>query len=430
LPVRRSKMENQENTRILEIEGKILRETTKHSLRLEELSNLVLRSSSFLVNNLIDVNHQLVFTISHDGELIPAIYESDKSLVTKPVRFIKARPALFIEFPQRNEALRREMFEKPRSIDYLGNDVAKLKEIARNGDFKCKYRMQTLIDELDDLISFHLGRNLYSTSLEKRPRINLDQLRELWAIIPHKAVHLANVISFGSSLILHRRSQRLNSMARNAMSRIERLFYYHPLISDGYYPFSFEPEKELNFIDFIMNESGPGEILKSHQKTVFTHYWSEFNKLQTVYVPPAVIPGLTVSENLNSFDRKRFRVERKDPESLGDLLMPGNPAQKKFLRGQWNVIKQWPIPTLKALLIPGRVNTHPDPGSAGFLSKIGRLRVKRNLRILYKYYEYVNYHLHKDPLSQQWIFECQETLSSIHVNLLLWQTNSIKPFRS
>jgi hypothetical protein len=369
-------MEDQDKVKILEIEGRAPQHS-KNTLRLDELSNLILRSSSFLINNLIDTNHQLVFTLNNDGSLVPSIYETDYALTTRPLKITKARPALYIEFPQRNEALRRQLFEKPRLIDYLGNDKAKLREIALSGDLKCKYRMQTLIDETDDQIAQYLGRNLYSTSLEKRPRINLDQLKELWSIIPHKAVHLANVLSFGSSLILHRRSQRLNSMARSNLTRIERLFYYHPIPNDGYYPFSFEPEREAEFINFILNETGTYAILKSHQKSQFEHYYNMFNLYQKDFKPLKEIQGLTVQESLNQFERKKFRYERKDEETLGDLIMPGNRMQKTFLKVEWSKIKRTPVEILKLLLTPSRVNCIPEPGSNGFLSKIGRLRVKK-----------------------------------------------------
>jgi len=420
-------MENQRLKKTFDNEVRVPQKV-RGSLRLDELSNLVLRSSSTLINNLIDVKHQLVFTVGHSGELIPAIFESDIALVTKPVHFMKARPALYIEFPQRNEALRRQMFEKPRPIDYLGNDPAKLIAIARSGDLKCKYRMQTLIDETDDQIAMYLGRNLYSTSLDKRPRINLEQLRELWPIIPQKAVHLANVLSFGSSLILHRRSQRLNSMARTQMSRIERLFYFHPLITDGSYPFSFEPEKEADFINFILHEVGTNAILNSQKRAEFLHYWSLFNKTSTVFITITAPPGLTVSESLNNFERRKFPVEKKNIEFQGDLIMPGNTAQKTFLLREWSKIRGWEYTTLKALMTPNRVVTTPEPGSNGFLSKVGRLRVKSNLRTLFKYCKYLEYRLTHEPSCGYWINEHQETLHSIHVNLLLWQTNSIKPF--
>jgi len=427
LPVWPNKMNFQEFQQTLELEDRASRRPKKH-VKFDELSSLILRSGSSLMNTLSDVKHQLIFTVDNTGLLIPAVFESEIQLKTRRVEFMKARPALCVDFPQRNEAERRKLFSQPRLIDYLGNDRDRLIQIAKSGDLKCKYRMQTLIDEVDDEISFYLGKNLYSTTLEKRPRIDLKQLEELWFIIPHRAVHLANVLSFGSSLILHRRSQRLNTMNRSILSRIERLFYYHPLISDGQYPFSFEPEKEDKFIEFIQSESGPNAILATTElKLKFTQLWSHFNTTRTSFSQVQKKTGFTVEENLNQLDRKKFNSEKKDTNNLGHIIMPGNPAQKTFLFKEWFKIRSWTTAALKQILTPNRVNMVPEPGSYGFLSKLGRLRVKENLRILYKYLRYVEHRLSTNALCGYWLHEREETIHSIHVNILIWQTNSIRP---
>jgi len=428
LPVWPNKMKYQAFNQNLELEDRISRRP-RNQLKFDDLSNLILRSGSSMMSTLSDVKHQLIFTVDNTGQLIPAVYESETQLQTRRVQFMKARPALCIDFPQRNEEERRKLFAQPRLVDYLGNDREVLVKIARSGELKCKYRMQTLIDAVDDEIACYLGRNLYSTSLEKRPRINLNQLEELWNIIPLPIIHLANVLSFGSSLILHRRSQRLNSMNRSSLSRIERLFYFHPLISDGQYPFSFEPEKVEEFIDFLMKEApGPNAILKDAlMKAQFEQLRKKFDQNRTTFVQPVRNRGFTVEENLNEFDRKKFNSEKKDHSNLGHIIMPGNLKQKAFLREEWAKIKTWTVPSLKVLMTPNRINTIPEPGSRGFLSKIGRLRVKSNLRILFKYYTFVQHRCTTNPLCGYWLHEREETINSIHVNILIWQTNSIIP---
>jgi len=319
------------------------------------------------------------------------------------------------------------MFAKPRLCDYLGNEKEKLVEIARSGDLRDKFRMRTLIDETDDKIAKYLGCNLYSLKWEKRPRINIDQFYDLYSILPHKILHLINIVLYGSSLILHRRSQRLALMPVANMSRLERLFYFCPYPKDGYYPISFEDEKEDLLIAFALDLKNANPLLNAEQCEILKKHLASIKIGITTEIKELPVP-----EALDLRDAEKYRSHKyQDPSSLEysrEVPFPGSKMQKQFLRNLWNDILSQPIGHLKNLF-GNRTYIEPfrTQGSEGYLTRDGRLKVKINLRMMYKYHLYVKNRVEREDCPY-WQYELQESLNILIVNLLVWRTNSIEPF--
>jgi len=382
------------------------------------------------VEDLVVTGCQLFIQINHDGTLNLSLVDGlTTAIQTRPLRPVhKNRPAIFLNFPQRNEEERRKLFMKPRLCDYLGNEKEKLVEIARSGDLRDKFRMRTLIDETDNKIAKYLGCNLYSLKWEKRPRINIDQFYDLYDILPHKMLHLVNIISYGSSLILHRRSQRLALMPVATMSRLERLFYFCPYPHDGYYPISFEDEKENQLIEYALTSNSPSPLLNLEQRKLLEKH---LHLIKTGFKPPA--REFSTQEILDFRDAERYRSHRyKDPSSLEysrEVPFPGSRSQKQFLRETWQDVLSKPITHLKNLF---KNRTYIEPfrteGSEGYLTKIGRTKVKQNLRVVYKYYLYAKNRVEREDCPF-WRYELQESFNILVVNLLVWKTNSIEPFK-
>ena len=403
-------------------------EVRRKVIDFRQLSNF--RLPIHMVEDLIETGYQLLIQVNNDGSLNLSLVSGAQSIIkTQPYRTeMKNRPAIQVRFPQRDEEKRRELFAKPRLCDYLGNEKAKLVEIAKSGDLRDKYRMRTYIDAVDNQIAKYFGCNLYSLKWDKRPRItSLSQFYDLYEILPHKILHLVNLIAHGSSLILHRRSQRLATMPRENMSRLERWFYYCPSPSDGYYPVSFEDEKENELISFALNETVK-PLLTEKQKVLLRQ---ELDRIDSGLIPKSIL--VKAEEIISFYGAERYRSARyNDPSSLGysrEVPYPGKQTQKLFLRELWADVLQKPIDYLQKLF---KNTEYIEPvrtaGSEGYLSPEGRLRVKYNLRIMYKYYLYVKHRVEREDCPY-WQFELRESLNIIIVNLMIWKTNSIEPFK-
>jgi len=384
-----------------------------------------------LMEDLMQTGSQLLIQVNHDGTLNISLVEGTTSaILTRPLKpVLKNRPPIYLNFPQRDEEKRRQLFAKPRICDYLGNEKERLVEIAKSGDLRDKFRMRTLIDHVDDQIAKYLGCNLYSLKWEKRPRINLDQFYDLYDILPHKMLHLINILSFGSSLILHRRSQRVASMPLSTMSRLERLFYFCPYPSDGYYPVSFEDEKEDFLIEFALSANS-GSLLNKEQKELLLKHLA---LIKEGLKPKKIEKTPIVQEILDNRDAERYRsLKYKDPSSLEyirEIPFPGSKMQKQFLRDLWQDILSKPVIHLKNLF-SNRSYIEPTRtvGSEGYLTREGRLKVKTNLRKLYRYHIYTKNRVERENCPF-WLYELQESLNILIVNLLVWRTNSIEPFK-
>jgi len=442
---------------------------TRGVITLSDLSTLRLRKVTPYQYALLELEHSVIINVTPDGMLEPALLTHENlRILSRNIRPISSkyidRPYINTTFETIDEFKRRESFNIKRDLDYEGCDKIQIRKIATSKELSLK-RANYYIDEIDDKISVYLNKKLYPMDVAKRPRINLLDYFNLVKILPNKLFHLVNIIGTNSSLIMHRRSQRTSAFkSTSPLTRMERLFFWCANPSDGHYEFPFIESEFIKFIDtdlfkkrFPLSEAQRvllkscidiTRILESALETEAGCILieQEYEKLysikelrdslvcendlyifQNFHSEKLVSTKSDVQYWLNELDRQRFKTYKPKNSNITEVAMPGNAKQKAFFSERFTNIQQLKYSTL--------IKNYPDllsasqvipPHSLGRLSKEGRLKVKKNLIELYKYYQYVQ---HKHIMSEDhpyWINELQFLDKALILNILLWQTNCLR----
>lgn len=363
--------------------------------------------------------------------------------------YIRKRPVLFTDIYQIDESVFKRNINLNNPLDYLGNDPAILKAISQEPEYSLT-RPRYVIDEVDNSIAKALGVKILSADPKKRPRIDIKQFYELYQLLPNKLTHLVNILNFNSSLILHRRSQRLKNFSNPSMnlSRLERLFYYSATPMDGFYPFSFAPEEERSFIEYLLfKDKMKNKLIPS--TTLFVSHLlrldilNQNNKyreiLASLKVPDVVKPyniddvsfkrddSQPVEQCINLSDQSRYR-SYKDPRGVIRVPNPGSRFEKTFYDRRYKELMAMPIATVKSYFAASGINKDLRPGSIGRISREGRQLLKRNLRALYSYYQSISHIILRNP-DPYWAAEMKFCKQELYTYLLVWHTNTLFPIR-
>jgi len=131
-------------------------------------------------------------------------------------------------------------YRQDRCSDDLTNSSQAIQRIVRSGELsKFSFYLSEEILFISDIVN--KGR-LFTANWSNRPRINMSELIHLNSQffikfgknIPNLALHLANILENGSSLLLLNRSTR-SIKSSSELTKIERMFFWHSSIGDGVY---------------------------------------------------------------------------------------------------------------------------------------------------------------------------------------------------
>lgn len=427
-------------------------------MQLNAFANVRIAKSSDLLEGLSEIKETLIFLLDpNTSQLVPGlISDQDRSRVSvhlKPCtmlsEYIRKRPVLFTDISQIDESVFKRNINLNNPLDYLGNDPAILKTISQEPEYSLT-RPRYVIDDIDNSIAKALGVKILQADPKKRPRIQIEQFYELYQLLPNKLTHLVNILNHGSSLILHRRSQRLKNFSNPSMnlSRIERLFYYSATPMDGFYPFSFEPEEEAKYIEYLLFKDKMKNKLIPSASVFVSHLLrldilNENNNYRKILislkVPIVVDPynidqisfvkddSLPVEQCINLSDQSRYR-SYKDPAGIVRVPNPGSRFEKTFYDRRYKELMAMPIATVKSYFAASGISKEIRPGSIGRISREGRQLLKRNLRSLYSYYQSVSHIITRNP-DPYWIEEMKFCKIELYTYLLVWHTNTLFPIK-
>jgi len=356
-----------------------------------------------------------------------------------------------------------DKYKKDRLIDDLTNNPEVLKNAVKTREL---FEFSFHLTSEDLFISEFLQKKLYRVDWNVRPKINLEELRSLNSAylyrfgsnIPNLALHLANILMNGSSLIMTNRSKR-SVKTSSILSKIERMFFLHSVPGDGMYKlFSdknpkgepFDLRDDSNVVNQLMREILSLEFPKN--SNYYLHpdkriqFFDLYQDIRDKRLPKFEKPTISAFEMTHRVLRRN-----SDPSLPKEDLVTEDVAYDK----EGVEIRPLPVDN-KRIYLPGRKHIKQKFDDVYYeiskdlersidfnfsniqfsgqnetttLSREGSKQIRKNLFTLYKWLKNLERSLIQDGDNASLRFNTKKCKFLIYLNILIFKTGKIEPFK-
>jgi len=411
-----------------------------HSMHIRRKTNFLVKNQDSALQNLDDLklmsaqlaslnytDKRLVFLYDRNRQcfdpfLIDIVDERPLINNMKRIPVDISEPVLFLNI----STVSLSFFEKykiSRFSDDLSNSRDSIVQVVKSKELT---KFSFYLSPEDLFISDALNKGkLYRANWLTRPRVNLEEFIKLNSQFytkfgrnfPNYALHLANIVANGSSLVMVSRSQR-SIKSSQVLTKIERMFFWHSVPGDGVYnlyssfqrsgkPFDLSDDNivmNLLITEILKDEVNNNYYLPPQYRETFKNLYHSVRDRTTDEIPS--------EPRQPCLDKKR-------------LYLPG----RKHIKAQFETVfsevsgHENEFEDLKGTIVFNGQNETTS------LTKEGSKQIRRNLFMLYRWLSRLNEAAKYDSVDISTLrYKIKKCKFLIYVNILIFKSGNIEPF--